>query len=140
MMKKDVVGVYDSSFETILAVEDLKKSGLVTEQIIVVGRDSFATSLIQDKTGVKVERDLMEVEEEKTGFWSDLVGMFRSKKADTTESNESGLTKQDLVHYTRLLDHGKILILTTEPPSYIDGDGIIIPSAEMESSSNEMQQ
>lgn len=82
----------------------------------------------------------MEVEEEKTGFWSDLVGMFRSKKADTTESNESGLTKQDLVHYTRLLDHGKILILTTEPPSYIDGDGIIIPSAEMESSSNEMQQ
>jgi len=140
MMKKDVVGVYDSSFETILAVEDLKKSGFINEQIIVVGRDSFATSLIQDKTGVKVERDLMEVEEEKTGFWSDLMGMFRGKKTDTADSNDLGLSKQDLVHYTRLLEHGKILILTTEPPSYMDGDGIIIPTAQMESSSNELQQ
>ncbi|MFC0272557.1 general stress protein [Metabacillus herbersteinensis] len=51
--EKDIVGVYHSEQEAILAVEDLKRQGYNAEEISVIGKNRDEVNVVNEETGTK---------------------------------------------------------------------------------------
>ncbi|CAM3937457.1 YflT domain-containing protein [Lederbergia lenta] len=112
---KNVVGVFNSSFEAVKAIDSMRQDGIDRSHIHVIVNDDFGSNLIEEKTGVDVEQALQHSKEEQKGFWQELKSFFSSDTHEHTQHSDylhdMGLTASDVDTYATDLENGKILVL-----------------------------
>lgn len=112
---KNVVGVYNSSFEAVKAIDSLRQDGIDRRHIQVIANDDFGSNLIEDKTGIDVDQANQRSAEEQKGFWQELKSFFSSDTHEHTQHldylHDIGLTDSNLETYAKDLENGKILVL-----------------------------
>lgn len=125
-MKKNVVGVFASSFEALRVINSMKSDGIDHNHIYVIANDDYETQMLEDKAGVAVDYSLY-TEEDDRGFWDELKAFFKGTDAQYDKLSDYlldlGMSKYDVEQYGVEVEAGKILVLVDS--AYDDRTGII---------------
>lgn len=113
-MKKNVVGVFASSFEALRTIDSMKNDGIDKSHIHVIAHDDYETRMIEEKAGVAVDQQLHS-DEERTGFWEELKAFFTGTDSEHNRFQDYliniGMNEYDVEQYAVEVDGGKILVL-----------------------------
>ncbi|VEF47659.1 putative stress response protein [Bacillus freudenreichii] len=113
-MKKDVVGIFASSFDAMKAIDSLKHDGIDNEHICVVANNDLKSNTIENKTGVAVEDDIRQTAGQ-NNLWEQLKSFFTKRDAGIKTCSDHlldlGLTEADVDKYANEVDNGHILVL-----------------------------
>jgi len=112
-MKKNVVGVFASSFEALRTIDSMKQDGIDKSHIYVIAHDDYETRIIEEKSGVAVDHNI--TEEENRGFWNELKSFFTGNSSEYSAYSDYllslGMTQYDVEQYAKEVEGGKILVL-----------------------------
>ncbi|MCR2820523.1 general stress protein [Lederbergia panacisoli] len=112
-MKKNVVGVFVSSFEALRTINSMKDDGIDKSHIYVIAHDDYETRMIEEKAGVAVDQSI--ADEENRGFWNELKSFFTGNSSEYSAYSDYllglGMTQYDVEQYAKEVESGKILVL-----------------------------
>ncbi|WP_164525467.1 general stress protein [Siminovitchia acidinfaciens] len=113
-MKKNVVGIFATSFEAMKAIDSLKHDGIDQDHICVVANDDLKSNTIEEKTGVAVEDEIQDKAGRNT-LWEELTSFFTKKddgiKTYSDHLLDLGMTEADVNRYANEVENGHILVL-----------------------------
>lgn len=113
-MNKTVVGLYSSTFETLIAIDSLIKKGTDKKDIFVIAQDDYDRRFIEEKSGVTVDESI-DQEEVKISFWKRVSSLFSKKEEPTSPYYnyflKIGVPEDEALDYATQLESGKILVL-----------------------------
>ncbi|MBS4199794.1 general stress protein [Bacillus sp. FJAT-49732] len=113
MLKKNVVGVFASSFEALRTIDSMKQDGIDKSHLYVIAHDDYETRLIEEKSGVAVDHNI--TEEENRSFWNELKSFFTGNSSEYSAYSDYllgiGMTRYDVEQYAKEVEGGKILVL-----------------------------
>ncbi|MBS4194809.1 general stress protein [Lederbergia citri] len=131
-MKKNVVGVFASSFEALRAIDSMKQDGIDKSHIYVIAHDDYETRMIEEKAGVAVDHNV--TEEENRGFWNELKSFFTGNSSEYSAYSDYllgiGMTQYDVEQYANEIEGGKILVLVDS--EYDEGRTGVLTTENME--------
>ncbi|HEY4552406.1 MAG TPA: general stress protein [Bacillaceae bacterium] len=113
-MKKNVVGIFASSYEAVRAIDSMLQDGIDRSHIYVVAKDDYETGVIEEKTGVDSEFGRTE-EHESNSFLDGLKSFFSGKDNQSMgfpeHLRDMGVQEADIDRYANEVEGGKILVL-----------------------------
>ncbi|RWR15236.1 general stress protein [Siminovitchia fortis] len=113
-MKKNVVGIFATSFEAIKAIDSLRDDGIDNDHIFVVADDELKSNTIEEKTGVPVKDNIQHTAGQ-DNLWEELKSFFNNEDAETKKYSDQlldlGMTEADVDRYANEVENGHILVL-----------------------------
>lgn len=114
MSKKNVVGVFATSFEAMKAINSLKHDGIDSDHIYVVANDELKSNTIEEKNDVQPKGDTGHTAGHDR-FWNELKSFVTNSISENTKFPDHfldlGMTEADVDRYINEVENGKILIL-----------------------------
>lgn len=113
-MKKNIVGIFATSFEAMKAIDSLRHDGIDNDHIYVIANDVLMSDTIEEKTGVTV-KDGRQHTERYDNFWKELKFFFTNEDTEPRKYSDLlldlGVTETDVARYVSELENGRILVL-----------------------------
>ncbi|MBS4222559.1 general stress protein [Lederbergia citrea] len=113
-MKKNVVGIFSSSYQALRAIDSMKQDGIDKSHIHVIANDDYETRVIEEKAGVAIDHTV-HMDDDRRGFWDELKSFFSGNSSEHSRYADflldMGMNDYDVEQYAIEVENGKILVL-----------------------------